>query len=705
MPKVAASWVAGQYDSDKMVSRAANESFKRVFGLEEKIKNVWRLYQVSILEYARDVVVKETTNTLSDERTTSPEDSSAKYSRVVGVSMMMVTNLMESISEADIDKSRPLLKEFVNEEKLWKLTSNSDAFVRRALYRLLGTVLVRYKDTLNPSTISASVLMLGLNTTQFGSAFDYAKVLALLSVEVPDTWTTYYPGSGKKSAANRLCHFLKKGSQGGPPDFWSQIAALLSNIPRSLLVRSADTESDKKVDSEKDSPTPVLSALYEGLNSKDEPRANRCAAWNAYLTASDLVLSCSPDVATRNHIVTSSVLPILVQYIRPSSDNSRWAVTGAQGQDLCVRACNQAILQAAGTFEVGWNELSNNIIEDLKTSLPEQAKDYSRSQDSLSAEAERWYCLQAAILKGNREDITRILFKHTVPSEISSAVSVLQARNGKPYGAAAALETSIQILPEIVLSDEGCKAEILRFANEALPNLLLSPSAKYLIRILNYLDGSCDISRSYDKCMEVLAEAPESASKSVALQSFISSPRLATTDSLSAMVIVNLSRAMKDDDSMSWNLVMAAMGNPISPKSLTDEVLAKMTEGLSIDTKSITGLHGLEMTVKLNSAKLTEFSQSPKGSGLLSRLLVLTNSHDEEIAKRARHMCATIENALGAQGSASQATKSLIEIVNRGFESVEADSLSYVDHSPTSINGSSNGTIAQRHLLRKHGRC
>lgn len=705
MPKVAASWAAGQYDNDKSVSRAAKESFERVFSSEEKLKNVWRLYQISMLEYARDVVVKETINTLSDERTTSPDDSSAKYWRTVGASIMMVTNLIESISATDIEKSRILLDNFLNEEKLWRFASDSDAFVRRALYRLLGTVLARYKDALNQSTISASVLMSGLASTQSSSAFDYAKVLALLSVELPDVWTTYYPSSGKKAAGNRLCYFLRKGSQGGPAEFWSQVAALLLNLPLSILVKSADTESEKKADGEKDSPTPVLSALREGLNSKDEPRANRSAAWNAYLTASDLALSSVSNEAIRRRIVTSSILPILAQYVRPSPDNSQWAATGAQGQEVCVRACNQAILRDAASFEEEWNTLSNAIIEDLKTSLPEQAKDYSKSQDSLSAEAYRWYCLQAALLKANGQDITGKIFKHTVPLEISSAVSVLQTRNGKPYGAAAALETSIHKLPEIVLSDEGCKARILRFVNDTLPNLLLSPSAKYLIRILNHLEGSCDIIQSYDKCIQALAEAPESASKSVALQSFISSPSLANTDSLFTMVIASLSQAMKDDDSMSWNLVMAAMSNPVAPKSLTDEVLATMTEGLSIEANSVTGLHGLEISIKHNSGKLTEFARSPKGSGLLSKLLLLADSPDDGIAQRARYTSTAIEKALAAQGGADQATNPLIEIVNRSLDNAEAVSLSYIDHSPNTFDGNSNRTTGLMPLLPKHKSC
>ena len=678
MPQVVSPWVAGQYDNDKSVSRAANESFKRVFSSEEKVKNVWRLYQIPIIEFARDVIVKETTNTLSDERTTSPDDSSAKYSRVLSASMMMVTNLMETVSGAEIDKSRVLLQEFLSEEKIWKLASNSDPSVRRSLYRLLGTVLAKHKDTLNPSTISGSVLMSGLSTAQPGSAYDFAKVIVLLSAEFPDVWTTLWPGSGKKSATNRLCHFLKKGSQGGPSEFWSQIVVLLSKLPPSILVKSAECESDKKANGETESPTPVLSALQEGLNSRDESRANRFAAWNAYLTAAELALSSCSDVSTRRQILESSILPMLAQYVKPSSEHLRWAVAGAQGQELCVRACNQAILHDSESFEKEWNTLSNTITEDLKTSLPEQAKDYVRSQDSLSAEADKWYRLQAALLKGNGHEVAVKIFKHRVPSEINSTLFVLQARIGKPYGVAAALQTSIERIPEIVLGDQGCIAELLRFVNETLPSLLLSPSAKYLIKILNCLDGSCDVSRSYDKCMQTLAEAPKSASKSAALQTFVSSPRLTTTESLSAMVIASSNQAMKDDDSTSWNLVMAALNNPVAPKSLTDEVLANMTEGLSIDSKVNAGLHGLELTIKQNSDRVTEFARSSKGSTLLSKLLLLAESPDDGIAQRARYSSMTIEQKLEAQGEVGRTTSSLIEIIKRGLDTAGADSLSYV---------------------------
>lgn len=85
------SWLAGLYDSDKIVIRAAQESFKEVFPTEEKQKNVWRIYIESILRYVSDVVSKESVNTLSDERTTSPDDASTKYARVVGAAIYVVS--------------------------------------------------------------------------------------------------------------------------------------------------------------------------------------------------------------------------------------------------------------------------------------------------------------------------------------------------------------------------------------------------------------------------------------------------------------------------------------------------------------------------------------------------------------------------------------------------------------------------------------
>ena len=91
MHTVVPSWIAGFYDNDKSVSRAATEAFNGVFSSEEKKKAVRRLYQSSIFEYSKNIIAKEATATLSDERSVSPDEASAKYSRVVGAAISMVT--------------------------------------------------------------------------------------------------------------------------------------------------------------------------------------------------------------------------------------------------------------------------------------------------------------------------------------------------------------------------------------------------------------------------------------------------------------------------------------------------------------------------------------------------------------------------------------------------------------------------------------
>lgn len=94
MPSIVPSWLAGLYDPDTAVNRAALESYKQTFATEEKSKTVWRAYHGVIAEYTRDVVVKETEDTLSDPRTTSPDDATAKYARVVGCAVIILSRLI-----------------------------------------------------------------------------------------------------------------------------------------------------------------------------------------------------------------------------------------------------------------------------------------------------------------------------------------------------------------------------------------------------------------------------------------------------------------------------------------------------------------------------------------------------------------------------------------------------------------------------------
>jgi hypothetical protein len=102
LPKVIGAWLAGIYDNDRMVHRSALESFTRVFSTEEKRSGVWKIYQSAILDFVDDVVLQQTPQTLSDERTVKPDDAEAKYARVVGTAVLLFNRILGTLNTFSI---------------------------------------------------------------------------------------------------------------------------------------------------------------------------------------------------------------------------------------------------------------------------------------------------------------------------------------------------------------------------------------------------------------------------------------------------------------------------------------------------------------------------------------------------------------------------------------------------------------------------
>ncbi|KAL9125815.1 MAG: hypothetical protein Q9217_005035 [Psora testacea] len=676
MPQIVGAWLAGMYDNDKSVSRAAQESFKLVFPSEEKYQHVWQVYQADVVQFSRNVIEKETAQTLSDERTTSPDDAMSKYTRTLGTAIMMITNLIEIVAEADLAKAQPQLHDMLFETQVWKFASFSDAFVRRAVYKLLVVSLVRRKSDLDPATISATVLTSALHSSQIGSAYDYAKALALLSAKMPSVWTQDYHGTGKKSARNRLCYFLRKGSQGGPPETWSYIEDLINCLSVDVLACGQGEETTELPSNERPSYTEVLEALHDGIANKDEPRANSGTAWKAYLTTSNITTRSLQSPHQRAQLIASSILPILPQYIRPSPENSRWAIAGSQQQAICRKACLQVLRLDEPLFIKHWRALSNQIIEDVKVSLPEQSKDYVKSQESLGAEATRWYGLQAALFDETDSSTWHDALVDSLDLELAAAISTLKLRNGKPYGAATLVDSVIRLLPKPILKIDAIHNRLNMFANDDIPGLLFSPSAKFLIHIMGLLQETCDVGQGFDKCTNALIKAPESAEKRSALRSLLSSPSIASNESLASMARQTLQLALRKEETNDWDVVMAAASNAYAPKELTDDILATMTQSLSIHAQRLPSLHGFELLEKQNINLLREYSTTPKGYPLAMRLLYLADGPDDTVSQRAQGLSRVLQNVMLAGPNGTQPSGSFINLIKHSFNEVNVESLS-----------------------------
>jgi E3 ubiquitin-protein ligase listerin len=108
LPKMIGAWLAGLYDNDRSVARAAVESFTRVFATDEKRNNLWKVYQKPILAFVDDVILHQTVLTLSDERTVRPDEAEAKYARVSATAILLLNRIISKYP-----KHVPLIRIFL----------------------------------------------------------------------------------------------------------------------------------------------------------------------------------------------------------------------------------------------------------------------------------------------------------------------------------------------------------------------------------------------------------------------------------------------------------------------------------------------------------------------------------------------------------------------------------------------------------------
>ncbi|KAI9830833.1 MAG: hypothetical protein M1819_005358 [Sarea resinae] len=671
MPRVVGAWLAGLYDPDRTVARASQTSLKSVFPTEEKLRTIWKAYQGPILEYSRDAVLRESVLTLSDERTVSPDDAEAKYARVVGTSVSVVVNLLVVLNPDEISKQEAIYEELLSESKLWDFASYEDAFVRRTIYRLLRVCLTKQRDIVvsNLGTISTSLISKALASDQIGSSYDCSKALAELTVAYPHAWTDAY--KAKKPAETRLRKFLKKGSQAGPPEFWNNISIVFSHMPPKVLPHNLSEVGS------------LLDDFRQGLGRKDEARNNLIVAWDSYLNTTWVFLE-NLNSDEQNNVLEKAVLPMFEEFVRPSPESCHWPI-GPSGLVLCTKIfkrVSETKLDLREPLTRSWTSLAQGVATDIRVSLPEQSKDFGKSQASVAAEGDRFFQLQAEVLKFSPPEYVTMLLSETTAEIIDAAFDILASRNGKPYGAAAVVATMLQRLPQVVSNNKHYTKRMSSFITEELPTLLTSPSAPYLITILYACKDLQDFEKAWSAAVRILLASPDSTIKTKAIRSLVSGLRLISKDSLS--VDIGLEQyVLQDFDAASigqdehWPLISEALsqsGKAISGAA-AEKMLVALTENLTTENKVVPALHGLEMVAKENPDVIKSFLASNESHRLLSNLLLLTESPDDGLAQQSTDLSHKIEAILSKGGEENTMKASILSIIQKGFSEARPDSL------------------------------
>ncbi|KAI1081802.1 hypothetical protein F5B20DRAFT_535416 [Whalleya microplaca] len=497
VPKIVGSWLSGTFDRDRTVSRVATEGLASFLTTPAKVLQFWKRCQPQILDYASDAI-KETADTLSDERSTSADDAEAKYHRVLGSSLALVLNLIQKLDVAELEKNQDSYDQFFEHNKVWTSATCDDAVVRRLSCQLLSICLEKRSDRIGADLIRLSKIFVaeGLKSSQMGSAADYISALTKLTTKQPTVWTSDY--HGKRSPTSWLKAFLEKGSQGSTARFWEALSQLLDIIPKGILPEDLDGASE------------FLKSMRVGLTSRDEPRANAVDGWSTYLGMARHFIKTVQSNDARVKIVEESIFPITANYLCPTPETSLWA-SGGQLPVLIKAYTSTATSPYEKVIEVTrsqWSQWKNEFQDRIRNSLPEASKDHGKSQVSVAEEGHRWFTLTGMILDASERTAATDRPIPNIPAELSlellqGVLKLLETRNWKPFGAASTVESAFKKSPMLFKVSSAANSEVFSFLASILErggeDFLQSSAAPYIFSSITLLAKVTEQQQEYER--------------------------------------------------------------------------------------------------------------------------------------------------------------------------------------------------------------
>ncbi|KAI9370806.1 hypothetical protein BJX61DRAFT_513943 [Aspergillus egyptiacus] len=671
LPKVIGAWLAGVYDNDKLVHQSAVESFTRVFPTDEKRQGVWKVYQSSILDFVDDVILQQTPLTLSDERTVKPEDAEAKYSRVVGTAILLFNRILGNTTREDRQKDLHAIETILGSKSFWAFCYHDDPSVRRSIYILIRTAVSGEPEELDWRLISAALIGKSLSIAQIGSASDLSEALLHVTSAHPQIWTDDY--SGKTSSSKRLLQYIRKGSQSGPGSFWSNLYQLLQLIPIQTLAKLESNSNSDDTTIELSSAKALMDALHEGVSSRDEPQQNRTSGWKIYVeTAMWLAQGLSdPDTVK---LLQEYVSPLVTQHVKPVQEGSRWSLPVRSAEDICSEYLTALIaFNYEPAFNALWTKLSSDLLEAVRLSSPEQSKDFRSSQDAVCAQAGRLFSMENSVLSSLADKDYDARTLHALEALnlrlLGDCLQVLEARNGKPYGAAAVVEEMVRKVPQVAQRSQ----ELLDFIQKYAPVLLFSPSGDQLISIILHCRSWPGFSSSFEELVKQIAQLENVMTNASAVQNLLSSLDFNEVDSdiLGPLVMRALELACKGSESH-WAVVVSALQNPTCQGEIEDSIFLSIVDSLSVEDESVNALRGLKQIATSAPRAAERFQSGSQGSKLTGKLLFLTESPSEDVASLAELSVGLLKKS--AVGETS--TKASIEVLQHNLAHADGESLS-----------------------------
>ena len=568
------------------------------------------------------------------------------------------------LATSDVQKlPQDSLGTLVTSKTLWKFAYHEDPSVRRALYRLLDSLLSLGEGYIDWKVISTCLLSKALANSQRASATEFSALLLNVTQTHPQIWTTDY--SGKTSATKRLLQYIKKGSEGASHTYWENLFLLVKAVPREVVISQ---------DQERESATSLLAAFHEGILSREEPRVNIFSAWSAYLNTVIWAADLFPNKDEKIGILQDHLGPVVLQYVLGDPEKSQWTINDPQASKICAGSVLASFSSNWGPefFQQLWSNVTEALILAQRLSLPEQSSGYRQSQDSICAMASRFFGLVSMLMDkakvlGEMANISSLILEIT-NSLLQASADLLGARNGKPYSAAEVLNEAA-LIPGMLNGLDNLEGLL----SNGVPNLIFSPSADRMVSFLFRCRNQTGFESGLDKSVTALYDANQETIPTIGLRglfSSVTSEIVESNERVQSLVTRRLYRALGGSRD-AWTDIILLLKNPNSTE-LAPRIIRRIFDGMCLDDTTLEALYGLGQVTRECEGPVRTFAAGPDGPKLISRLLYLSESPDDAISSLADSLHSTVNGLIKHEDSSS----STVEIVQHNFKQVGLDSLS-----------------------------
>ncbi|XP_077977369.1 E3 ubiquitin-protein ligase listerin-like isoform X1 [Glandiceps talaboti] len=225
-------WLVGQCDTYGPAASAAKSAFNAAFPPTKQTEAI-AYCKEDILAYLKDNLFKQTLSTLSDPKSTPPEEMEAKYNRVMTSSLLAFRHFLLVLPKQEHENLQETYQGFLTEPKLWKYAKNKAPPIRGAFFSAISAMCQAIPQVVDNYASKLCPAVLGnIDDTDPAVCQTLWEAVLYVVSSITDCWKHI---NTRKAFLPKLWVIFRNAGNGSATVIYPNLLPLLSKIPVDVI--------------------------------------------------------------------------------------------------------------------------------------------------------------------------------------------------------------------------------------------------------------------------------------------------------------------------------------------------------------------------------------------------------------------------------------------------------------------------------------